>query len=201
MKLLFMRHGQSTHNSDAKRRGDIAYFDPIHTDAALDDVGVEQVLKTRESFPSEHIDAIYCSPIRRCRQTLLAVLPESNTLPVRLDDRIMETQGFAYCNKRSERYAVIASSPPVWDTSGVAEINPFDTLKEHYSLEVPEMPELCERVRGFMDHLIATHDGETVFIVGHHDWIRTWFYLYKGVTLSPVYAGVLWAVMTKQKVD
>jgi broad specificity phosphatase PhoE len=202
MKLIFVRHGQATHNSDAKTRGEIAYFDPIHTDSALDTIGLEQVLKTREIFPSEKIDVIYCSPIQRCRQTLLAVIPESNNLPVRLDDRVMESQGLAYCNKRSERHAVIASSPSAWDCSGVAETNPFDTLKECYSLAVSEMPEFCERVRVFMEYLLATHaEDETILIVGHHDWIRTWFYLYKGVKISPVYAGILWADVTKQKVD
>jgi len=191
MKLLFLRHGQATHNSDAKRRGEIAYFDPVHTDSGLDEVGVEQVKRTKETFPSERIDAVYCSPIRRCRQTLLAVLPEAADLPVRIDDRVMETQGIAYCNKRSERADVIAASPSAWDFSGVAETNPFDILKESYSMDVSAMPEICARVRDFMGYLTTNHADETILIVGHHDWIRTWFYLYKGVNLIPAYAGLL----------
>jgi broad specificity phosphatase PhoE len=159
----------------------------------LDETGIEQVKKAKETFPAETFDVIYCSPIRRCRQTLLAVLPEAAELPVRVDDRVIETQGFAYCNKRSGRTDVIAASPPAWDFSGVAETNPFDVLKENYSMDVTAMPEFCARVRDFMTYLTTTR-AETILIVGHHDWIRTWFYLYKGVTLIPAYAGVLQAV-------
>ena len=100
MKLIFLRHAQGTHNSDAVRRGSIAYFDPIHTDAPLDDVGLCQTVANQREFDC---DFIYCSPMKRCRDTLMQVMPASKDRPVRLDDRIMETQGGAACNRRSAK--------------------------------------------------------------------------------------------------
>ena len=188
MKFIFVRHGQATHNSDAKRRGDIAYMDPIHTDALLDDVGATQVNTDR------HIkcDAIYCSPLRRCRTTLLGIMPEAAERLVRLDDRLMETQGSAYCNKRSALIDIIADCPPHWDLTGVSEVNPFDAVKEHYSKVISEMPEFNARVSSMMQDIVTRHSAdETILIVGHHDWIRSWFNLYKGVTISPIYGGML----------
>ena len=177
-----MRHAQATHNSDAVVRGDAAYFDPVNADAALDDIGMAQALISRQDIAC---DVIYCSPLRRCRQTLCTVLPTTNDGIVYLDDRLMEPQGLAVCNRRAERPVVIASSPPNWDFTGVAENNPFDTLKEGYSTAVLAMPEFCDRVRDFMKDLEARHEGQTVLIVGHHDWIRTWFRLFKGALVSP----------------
>jgi len=190
MKFIFIRHGQATHNSDAKRRGSIAYLDPIHTDAFLDDVGTKQVDTER------HIvcDAIYCSPLRRCRNSLLGIMPTAAERLVRLDDRLMETQGRAYCNKRSGLTEIKADCPLQWDLSGVSEVNPFDIVKEHYSKVIHEMPDFNTRVQCMMEEILARHSNdETILIVGHHDWIRSWFYIYKGDTLSPVYGGMLCA--------
>jgi broad specificity phosphatase PhoE len=188
MKFIFVRHGQATHNSDAKRRGSIAYLDPIHTDAFLDDVGAKQVDSERDIV----CDAIYCSPLRRCRISLQGIMPAAADRLVRLDDRLMETQGSAYCNKRSDLTEIITSCPLNWDLSGVSTVNPFDVVKEHYSKVINEMPEFNARVRSMMDDILARHtNDETILIVGHHDWIRSWFNIYKGDTLSPIYGGML----------
>jgi broad specificity phosphatase PhoE len=183
MKLLFLRHAQGTHNSDAVRRGSIAYFDPIHTDASLDDVGLQQTVAQQQEYVCDYI---YCSPLKRCRDTLLRVMPVSSDRLVRLDDRLMETQGRAFCNRRSAKSAILESVPAMWDTTQIAEQNPHDLLVEHQSHSPAEMPKFQMRIKEFTEELLANHDdSDTILLVGHHDWIRTWFWLYKGADVSP----------------
>jgi broad specificity phosphatase PhoE len=199
MRFIFIRHAQATHNSDAVKRGDIAYFDPLNTDAALDLEGINQAMSAQRHIVC---DAIYCSPLQRCYQTLLLVMPSAQELPVRLDDRLMESQGLAVCNKRKEKSTIVTTVPPTWDTTRVAEQNPFETLHEGYSLFVSDMPEFCDRIRAFTEYLVATHSEEQrILLVCHHDWIRTWFQLHKGVTVSPKNCEIFYADLTKQKVD
>jgi len=191
MKLIFLRHAQGTHNSDAVRRGSIAYFDPIHTDAPLDDVGLQQTVAQQQYYVCDYI---YCSPMKRCRDTLLQVMPASSDRSVRLDDRIMETQGRALCNRRSAKSTILESVPAAWDTTGIAEENPHDLVYEHQSHTTAEMPLFQQRVKGFTEHLLATHaDSDTILIAGHHDWIRTWFWLYKDMDVSPKNCETLYA--------
>jgi broad specificity phosphatase PhoE len=64
------------------------------------------------------------------------------------------------------------------------------------------MPEFCDRIRAFTEYLVATHSEEQrILLVCHHDWIRTWFQLHKGVTVSPKNCEIFYADLTKQKVD
>ena len=199
MKFIFLRHAQATHNSDAVIRGDVAYFDPVNTDAALDPVGVNQALADRQPFTA---DAIYCSPLQRCYQTLLAMMPLSSELPVHLNDLLMEPQGMALCNKRSAKTTIVAAVPPPWDATHVGDQNPFDILNEGYTSAVQTTPEFSLRVRQFMKYLQTQHsDDETILIVSHHDWIRTWFYLYKGAVVSPKNAQVLYSEFSIEKLD
>ena len=194
MKLIFLRHAQGTHNSDAVRRGSIAYFDPIHTDAPLDDVGLQQTVAQQQEYVCDYI---YCSPMKRCRDTLLQVMPASSERPVRLDDRLMETQGGALCNRRSAKQSIVESVPAAWNTTGVAEENPHDLVFERQSHTTADMPMFQQRVKGFTEYLLATHaDSDTILVAGHHDWIRTWFWLYKDADVSPKNCETLYAMIS-----
>jgi broad specificity phosphatase PhoE len=197
MKFIFLRHAQATHNSDAVIRGDVAYTDPINTDAALDPYGIKQAIANEQTFLCA---AMYCSPLQRCYQTLLAMMPASSELPVRLNDLLMEPQGMALCNKRSAKATIAAAVPALWDLTHVSDQNPFDMLTEGYTSAVQTTPEFSLRVRRFMEYLQAQHsDDETILIVSHHDWIRTWFYIYKGTVVSPKNAQVLYSEFSGEK--
>ena len=180
MKLIFVRHAQATHNADALVRGEIAYFDPINTDAALTSRGLAQVSSFRKIIGCDYI---YCSPSRRCRQTLLGIMPVAASMAVRLDDRLMEPQGEALCNKR----LMADPLPAAWITDGIAKINPFDTVTERH-----QSREFYSRIRDFMSELVMTVDkADTVLIVSHHDWIRAWFSIYTGIEVSPANCEIL----------
>jgi broad specificity phosphatase PhoE len=193
VNITFLRHAEARHNADAAVRGDAAYFDPANADADLTDVGWLQTLDARSG--SSDYDAIYCSPLRRCRGTLLGVIPGVGTRPVILDDRLMEPQGQAICNRRSERRAILGETPSAW-ICNIAEHNPYDCSSEEYDIDEVFMPKFCNRVRAFTEELRRSNH-EHVLIVSHHDWIRVWFWLYKRERVSV--ANCRWATATLEK--
>jgi broad specificity phosphatase PhoE len=121
---------------------------------------------------------IYCSPLRRCRQTLLAAIPGADLRSVRLDDRLMEPQGVAICNRRVELDVLRLQVPAGWCLDGVRALNPFDILAEGRTVSEA-------RVRSFKEtELAGLPRGSRVLVVGHHDWIQTWFRLNGGRSVS-----------------
>lgn len=198
LHLTFIRHGQARHNVDAEMRGEHAYFDPINTDAELTYVGHVQTRAAQAMFPvSATFDAIYCSPSLRCRQTLMnAAGHHADAQIVYLDDRLMEPQGDAFCNKRMAREDLIASTmiPAHWDLSGVSDTNPFDVLKEGYTSAGAGYSQFASRIADFTAYIQSRHQpGDHILIVSHHDWIRTWFQVHLQRTVSPKNAEVLTA--------
>lgn len=179
-EFVFVRHAQATHNADADRRGPVAYEDPIHTDAALTDTGYEQAYNTVVRGP---FAAIYCSPLRRCRQTLLTIDPPFGNEPVQLDDRLMEPTGHI-CNRRSERLDVLADIPVAWDAWGVAAVNPWRPEEE-------SVADFHGRIRAFTVDMLRRHAGERILVVSHFQWISSWFHLFKGQVVMPINCQVL----------
>jgi broad specificity phosphatase PhoE len=167
LTIYFLRHGEATHNVAARTAGDAAYTDPAHTDAPLTDTGAEQAHNT---VLADAYDAIYCSPLRRCRQTLLYAMPDCQG--VVLDDRLMEPQSHI-CNKRAEKADILVNIPESWDICDVNHVNPFGQEED-----------FTWRVMEFTRDMVAR--GYTkVLVVCHYEWIRTWFALYKKIEVSP----------------
>jgi broad specificity phosphatase PhoE len=185
--VLFVRHGNATHNRDAELYGESAYFDILNMDASLTEKGRSQARDISGLLgSSENYNRIYCSPLRRCWQTLLEAMPDSKDTKVFLDDRLMEPQGVAVCNKRQGRETILASVPDMWSIDRVSEENPFDyAVDEGYDLLVEGGPKdsFMTRVGLFMLDLIHTATLEShqrILVVAHHDWILTCFKIMNG---------------------
>lgn len=176
VRVTFLRHGQATHNVDA------AYHSPTNRDAPLTVEGVRQAWGVREGGRlgrSGDFDVIYCSPLRRCCQTLLGVMAGVDLRPVILDDRLMEPQGDAICNRRAEVDDLRRAAPAAWRLSGVGLTNPFDILAEGGSVGDEGHRGFEQRVRSFTEEVLRrVPSGSSVLVVSHHDWIRTWFRLF-----------------------
>jgi broad specificity phosphatase PhoE len=159
LKLLFVRHAQGTHNvSD--------YTDPANFDAELTEVGHQQ---TKENQINGPFDTIYCSPLRRCRSTLLGINPNSENINVILDDRLMEQPcGINICDKRIEKADMIL--PKDWDTSRVSEITPWERNDDSD----------IEKIKSFTNDILTSHYNQTILIVSHSQWISRWFKIYTG---------------------
>jgi broad specificity phosphatase PhoE len=172
VNLVFVRHAQGTHNKMANVIGAGAYNDPINLDAELTPLGVSQTLENRLF---EKFDAIYCSPLRRCRNTLLGVYPLSESYPVVLDDRLMEQPcGGNICDKRLEKNEILSSFPKTWDHSNVSET--YDWALNYDADHA--------KIASFTEDLKNKHDGQTVLIVSHGTWIYRWFLTMKSIVVN-----------------
>lgn len=182
--FVFVRHGQATHNLTH------AYWDPRERDAMLTLEGIRQVWGLRTERLTERCCSIWCSPLRRCRQTLVGILGESGTHLARvfLDDRLMEPQGEAIINRRAEWEDLRTDVPlEAWNLEHVSIVNPFDIWVEgtrgHESFE--------RRVRAWTHEISQRWPDGRVLVVSHHDWIAAWFRIFKKQTVSPGNAEVM----------
>ena len=192
-ELWFMRHGQATHNIDAQARGDTAYYDPIHLDSELTEEGWRQVRAARASLPTiggDAFHAVYCSPLRRCRQTLCGVAQTdfADRQLVFLDDRLMEPQGAHPCNRRIDTASLRAAVPATWNLDGVADENPYTAGEESRDAFRQRVVDWSAAMAGWHD------DDHRILIIAHHDWIRDWFQVHQGRTVSLRNAEVVRAV-------
>jgi broad specificity phosphatase PhoE len=191
IRIVFLRHGQATHNAAFAAWGTAAYTHPSQQDAALTPEGVRQAWAAQARWQSDimaggGVAAIYCSPLRRCRQTLLSIYPAAIQWPVSLDDRLMEPQGEAICNRRAELSDLMTEMAGWrWSLLGVAANNPFDWWVEGGSVGDEGHGRFDARVRDFTEMIRSRYSaGSIVVVVAHHDWIRTWFRLFEGRPVS-----------------
>ena len=185
-RIYFLRHAQATHNAAALLEGPAAYQDMVHRDAALTDTGHEQAYNV--NFGGVVFDAIYCSPLRRCRQTLLRALPSAASRAVWLDDRLMEPQGSHICNWREEPIVIARDVPAAWSCDRVAPGSPWTTETRQ---------EFCKRIIHFTEDLTYV-PAASILVVAHHEWICDWFGLYVGTEVRLGNAEYAWADVTKK---
>lgn len=190
-EFWFMRHGEGTHNVDGAARGETAYYDPVHFDSELTEEGHRQVRAAAlPPFGSGAFHAVYCSPLRRCRQTLCGAAQTdfAERRLVFLDDRLMEPQGAHPCNRRIEAAALRAAVPASWNVDGVADENPYDAGEESREAFRRRVVEWTKATVGWHD------DDQRILVVAHHDWIRDWFQAHQGRSVSLRNAEVVRAV-------
>ena len=66
-QILFWRHAETNLNQEGRFCG--------RMDVEITEEGRKQAEKMRETFKEYHFDAIYCSPLKRTKQTLEAIFP------------------------------------------------------------------------------------------------------------------------------
>jgi broad specificity phosphatase PhoE len=164
--ITFVRHAEGTHNVKNE------YDNPIHTDAVLTPTGLSQIKEAVSNgiVPFSTYDAVFCSSLRRCQQTLLGLYPESKDSAVFVDDKLIEQpQGYHICNRRIEKYIMKENIPSLWNLTMVSEYNPYifdsDTDKN--------------RIYDFTYFIKENYKDKKVLVVTHCTWINNWFALFK----------------------
>lgn len=66
-QIIFLRHAETKMNKEGRFCGII--------DTDVTEEGRKQAEKMRETFKEYHFDAMYCSPLKRTKQTLEAIFP------------------------------------------------------------------------------------------------------------------------------
>lgn len=161
--ITLVRHSEATHNRAAFEKGDRAYFDEAYADAELTHRGIWMARNLRKElwnydYTCRQFDRVYCSPLRRCRQTLLELFPDAEHEVVVLDDRLMEPQGAHPCNRRAPLDDLQTVVPPGWNLAAVAARNPYSVQETNDDFKA--------RVSSW------AREGEKLLVVTHHDWIR-----------------------------
>ena len=81
IQIIFLRHAETKMNKEGQFCGVI--------DTNITEEGRRQAEKMQETFKEYHFDAIYCSPLKRTKQTLEAIF---------LNQKFIEEDGFTEIN-------------------------------------------------------------------------------------------------------
>jgi len=137
--IYLARHGETEYNRLQKITGQL--------DIPLNDVGLEQAMMMSLSLKDVYFDIIYCSPLKRSRQTVAEIKKFHKGVPVVFDSRLKE------CN------------------AGVMEGESCTTMADYTEKFTPRGGEsfyhLRGRVRDFLTDQIYAKHFENILIVSH----------------------------------
>jgi broad specificity phosphatase PhoE len=110
-RVYLARHGRTAYNREGRFQG--------QQQVALDELGREQALELAEQATSYGFAALWCSPLRRARETADAVAARLGLEP-REDERLMETDAGDWTDRTfvevgaeaPELFAAFASADP-----------------------------------------------------------------------------------------
>ncbi|MFA7253467.1 MAG: histidine phosphatase family protein [Patescibacteria group bacterium] len=147
MKLFIVRHGQTNENAKKIMMG--------HLDRDLSEIGVKQADKLAERLKNEKIDFIYCSDLKRTKNTLLPVL-KYHMAPVIYDPIL-----------REKKQAIFEGRPAQEYYSERERIQ-----NKHWRPEGGEnFYDIKRRVRKFVQYLEANHkQDDNILIITHGGW-------------------------------
>ncbi|MGH8000624.1 MAG: histidine phosphatase family protein [Brasilonema sp.] len=164
-RVIIVRHGQSTYNTEKRIQGRL--------DASkLTEKGRIDSSKVGEALSHILFNAIYCSPLQRAKDTAsiihheMAIHAEQSAVP-QTSDKLMEIdlplwQGILSAEvkeKFREDYRIWQESPHLLRMS----VKDGEQTREHFPVVA-----LYEQARQFWQEILPRHQGETILIVGHN---------------------------------
>jgi len=162
MRVIILRHGQSSYNSQGRIQG--------RSDlSVLTDRGLEDARLTGDTFQGLKFDKVYCSPLQRAQQTAVTVLDRLGQQDrLQTDDRLLEID------------------LPLWETMFTKEVREkyapeYRTWKEHPHQLTMTLPQadgtakefapvlaLYEQATTFWQEILPQHQGQTILLVAHN---------------------------------
>lgn len=138
-KIVLARHGETEYNRLQKITGQL--------DIPLNDDGLEQAMMLAIELKDVYFDAIFSSPLKRCRQTVNEIKKFHSRVPLVFDERLRE------CN------------------AGVMEGQSNSVMSEYNDKFTPAGGEsffqLQKRVYGFIEEQVVDSEYKRVLIVSH----------------------------------
>lgn len=147
MKILVTRHGQTNWNMENRIQG--------RTDIELNDKGIEQAYKTKENLKEENIDLIFCSPLKRAKQTA-NIINEDRNVPIIYDDRLLE---ICYGENEGKIHDEF-NYEDVWNINGSCQYKDAENVNS-----------LIKRVDEFLKEL-KNRKEENILIITHNGVCR-----------------------------
>ena len=147
MKLYLVRHAQSKRNIKIKSG----------TNTELTEDGKEQARRLGCSFKKIKIDKIYCSKLKRAKDTLKEIKKHLSKIPITYTDKINEHNMGIYEEKGKDDWAAYAQD------SKENKI-PFHEFKPKKG---ESLIETYEKAGKFYREIFKKHKSHSVLIVGH----------------------------------
>ncbi len=147
MKIYVTRHGQTDYNKKRMMQG--------RSDIPLNEVGIEQARKRRESIGDIRFDAVYASPLVRAVKTA-EIIGNVKREDIIIDERIIEADFGKY-----ELKGYLATGPKMIAYWSMPEIFPapkgVETIKEMRDRTSSFLKELEKK--DYENVLVACHGG------------------------------------------
>lgn len=148
-QILFLRHAKTEMNEKGRFCGII--------DTNVTEEGIRQAEEMRKTFKEYHFDAIYCSPLKRTKQTLEAIFPKR---------KFIEEDGFTEIS--------------LGDWEGLKKEDVNQKLRKafqqgNYTPPHGEKHEVVEaRVKEAIERIFATYpDGSVILVCTSNGIMRT----------------------------
>ncbi|MQG39094.1 MAG: histidine phosphatase family protein [SAR202 cluster bacterium] len=160
MRIILIRHGQSTGNTERRFQGQSK--DPrFH----LTELGKQQARKLKQRFINENIAPthIYSSPLKRVKETA-EIIADGTNIAIQYSDDLQE-YGLGILTGMSIEEASNNYKESEWEQ---LEINEYGTVEGAETIE-----EKLRRAKEIINRVIREHNDEhTVFLVCHGGFLQ-----------------------------
>lgn len=171
MNIYVIRHGRTNNN-------DLGLFNG-RTDEDINDIGIEQAKKVRDTLRKINIDLIICSPMKRTKHT--ADIININNIPIIYDDRLIER-----------------------DTGDIT-LMPYEIIDREeywnrYSTKyknVETVNNLLRRVYSCINDIIKNYNNKNILIVTHNGVARAIYAYFNGMPKD----GKIWKIGTQKNCE
>lgn len=154
-KIILARHGETEYNRLKKITGQL--------DIPLNNDGIEQAMMLSIELKDVYLDAIFSSPLKRCRQTVSEIKKFHKGVPLIFDERLKE------CN------------------AGVMEGKSTTKMHEYSDTFTPKGGEsyfeLKKRIYDFIDQQIIESSCNRILIVSHGGPIKVFRSYFENTSL------------------
>ena len=156
MQLILVRHGETAYNAIGRYQG--------HVQIELNQHGLQQAARVGMRLAKQRIDAIYCSDLVRCLQTIQPLV-DATHLPIQLEPRLREIDVGLW-----EHLTVPEISTTFPGNYAAYRQNPGSTI--HMGGESYAM--LQARAVSAVQDIIERHsNGQTIIVCTHGGTIRS----------------------------
>ena len=157
-RVIIVRHGQSTYNAQKIIQGRC-------NESVLTDRGIKDAQLVGKALSSLQIDAFYCSPLQRAKQTAEIILSSLKNSPqLQPTDKLMEIDLPLWEKlKKDEVNTKFAKEYRQWkEEPHEFKMTLADGI-DHYPVD-----SLYKQARGFWQDTISKHQGQTILITAHN---------------------------------
>lgn len=154
--IYLVRHGETNDNKNHIIQGN----------GSLNKTGKKQVKETALVLKDVEFDVCLCSPMKRTRQTVKALLVHHKGLNIFYDDRLIERQYgelVGICYDTIPNYAKIR-----WNAN------------EKFVESAEQVLDFRDRIFSFYDEILPEYKGKNVLIVAHSGVARMTYFYFNG---------------------